>query len=229
MDHIEAVKLEAVEKYALGELAPEVRDEFEAHYFECAECTEELKTVAVFVAGTRAAWREEVAPTRSERAMAAQNGGWFASLRPAVAVPVFATLLLIIGYQNVLTIPHLKSAAADTAKDGDLVSLIGADSRGAGRAVQVHAGKAVILELDIPAASQFVSYVCELREDSGRVLYKDTISAQDAKRTVHLIVPAGLLSAGNYNVVIAGETRDTSGTPSQTQIAQLQFSVEILP
>ncbi len=38
MNHSEALQLQAAEKYILGELAPELRDEYEEHYFECEEC-----------------------------------------------------------------------------------------------------------------------------------------------------------------------------------------------
>jgi Putative zinc-finger len=37
MDHHQATQLTAVEKYLLDELPPELRDEFEEHYFDCQE------------------------------------------------------------------------------------------------------------------------------------------------------------------------------------------------
>jgi len=49
MDHNEALRLHAVEKYALGELPPSLRNEFEEHYFECEECAEDVKAAAEFV------------------------------------------------------------------------------------------------------------------------------------------------------------------------------------
>ncbi len=57
MDHNEAVRLRAVEKYVLGELAPSQRDEFEAHYFDCQECAQDVKAVAEFVDNVRAVLR----------------------------------------------------------------------------------------------------------------------------------------------------------------------------
>src|SRR6266404_2189817 len=38
MDHKEAVRLQAAEKYVLGEFPPNLRDEYEEHFFDCAEC-----------------------------------------------------------------------------------------------------------------------------------------------------------------------------------------------
>jgi len=37
MDHGESIRLMAAEKYLLGELAPELREQFEEHFFDCQE------------------------------------------------------------------------------------------------------------------------------------------------------------------------------------------------
>ena len=38
MDHGEALVTHAVERYLLGELAPAEAEDFERHFFTCAEC-----------------------------------------------------------------------------------------------------------------------------------------------------------------------------------------------
>ena len=57
MDHNKAVRLLALERYVLGELPPPLRDEFEAHYFECEECAEDVRAAAEFVDNVRAVLR----------------------------------------------------------------------------------------------------------------------------------------------------------------------------
>ena len=57
MDHNEALRLQAAEKYVLGELSPPLRNEFEAHFFECQECALDLKATAAFVDNARHVWR----------------------------------------------------------------------------------------------------------------------------------------------------------------------------
>ena len=49
MDHNQATQLTAVEKYLLDELPPEVRDEFEEHFFDCQECATDLRATAGFI------------------------------------------------------------------------------------------------------------------------------------------------------------------------------------
>ncbi len=57
MDHNEALRRHAVEKYVLGELPPSLRDEFEEHLFECQECAQDVKAAAEFVDNVRAVLR----------------------------------------------------------------------------------------------------------------------------------------------------------------------------
>ena len=49
MDHHQATQLTAVEKYLLDELPPELRDEFEEHFFDCQDCATDLRATAGFI------------------------------------------------------------------------------------------------------------------------------------------------------------------------------------
>ena len=53
MNHDEAIRLKAAEKYLLGELSAELRDQYEDHYFGCAECAQDVRTGAVFIDNAR--------------------------------------------------------------------------------------------------------------------------------------------------------------------------------
>src|SRR5690242_2089456 len=108
MDHREALRLQAAEKYVLGELSPQLRDEYEEHYLECQECGEELKTTVAFVDSARGVLQDEVAVRTEAEIAQPRKAAWLAWLRPAVAVPVFAALLLVVAYQNLVTIPRLQ-------------------------------------------------------------------------------------------------------------------------
>ena len=57
MDHSQALRLHAAEKYLLGELAPEVREQFEEHYFECEECANDVKAGAAFIDCARVSFK----------------------------------------------------------------------------------------------------------------------------------------------------------------------------
>src|SRR4029077_7612342 len=98
MDHNEAIQLQAAVKYVLGELSPVQRDDYEEHYFDCAECAVDIKALATFADTTREVLRQEKAGQLAKDLVPAR--GWLRLLQPIVAVPAFAALLLIVAYQN---------------------------------------------------------------------------------------------------------------------------------
>src|SRR5277367_5646723 len=109
MDHSESIRLMAAEKYLLGELAPESREQFEEHFFECQECALDVRAGAALVEHSKVVLSESpaISPVRVPAAAPARPG-WFAWLRPAVVVPVLAALLVVVGYQNLVMYPQLK-------------------------------------------------------------------------------------------------------------------------
>jgi anti-sigma factor RsiW len=58
MDHIEAARLLAAEKYLLAELPNSQREEYEEHYFDCADCAEDIMDAVAFIEGARQVFRD---------------------------------------------------------------------------------------------------------------------------------------------------------------------------
>ncbi len=58
MEHDEAMRLHAAERYVARELSPEDKDAFEEHYFDCHTCAEEVRLEMTFAANLRAALNE---------------------------------------------------------------------------------------------------------------------------------------------------------------------------
>jgi hypothetical protein len=48
----------AAEKYLLGELLNSQREEYEEHYFDCADCAEDIKDAVEFMEGARRVFRD---------------------------------------------------------------------------------------------------------------------------------------------------------------------------
>src|SRR5882672_8227545 len=111
MDHDEAIQLQAAVKYVLGELSPVQREEYEEHYFDCAECAIDLKVLATFADTAREVLRQQKSP-QLVAASAPASAGWFRWFQPIVAIPAFAALLLIIAFQNTVTIPQARNSSA---------------------------------------------------------------------------------------------------------------------
>ncbi len=227
MDHNEAVRLQAAEKYLLGELPKEQHSAFEEHFFECSACAEEMKTTVAFMESSRQMVREGVPQAVDEKRLVpavSYYGRWFRWIRPAFAVPVFAALLLFIGYQNGVTIPSLKQASsrmavAEVAQHFTLPAL----SRGRGasepRTILVNPRKYFNLEVDMPSDTP-TDYICQIRDAAGNVRHTVFVSAEEAKNTVEIKIPAGSLQPGKYDLVaFEGSTAATvvgEKTPRQS-------------
>jgi hypothetical protein len=230
MEHSEAVQLKAAERYVLGELSGDLRTQYEEHYFGCPECAEDLKLAAAFVENTRAVLESGPVTGSARVPMATEprswSSGWFARLlRPSFAVPVFALLLLCVGYQSLIVIPHLKSASIGP-QTLPSYSLITANSRGGEPpTITVSANKPFSLYIDIPPEKQFPLYVCEFVNASGATEYSLNISGQEAQNSVQLLIPPATLKSGNYAVVVRGLATPESAVSSGTEIARYPFTL----
>jgi len=218
MEHTDAVKLQAVEKYILGELPPTLRDEFEAHFFDCAECSQNLRAGMAFVAGSRQYFGE---PTAREVVLTEKPRDWFAWLKPLVVIPALAALLLVIGYQNLVSIPRLQQTAGSGAM-GPWFSLVASDVRGpAGQKLEVPPKHRFMLFIPITAKPHDATsrFLMRLEDSSGKVLVSGRVSAVEAKKPVPFSVPA-LTHDGEYKIVILEETAG-----STTKVSELPFAV----
>lgn len=228
MDHSEAMRLQAAEKYVLGELTAVLRDEYEAHYFDCQECAADIKAAAAFLDASRAQFRLEPREVLREKKHGEQ--GWFPWLRPAL-LPALTVLAAALAYQNFVTIPGLKRATATpTAGQASFISLIGANSRGeVAKSFAIQQNQPVILEVDIPPAPDLFSYLCQIQDHAGHTVYQGRVSAEDAKHSVHLIVPPGTLQHEPYTLRILGQNSADSEPGVSTEVFRLQFTIEFRP
>ena len=226
MNHDHALELQAAEKYVLGELPQAQREEYEEHYFDCPECASDVKALAAFVDAAREVLRQD-AEKSAAREFTAAPGGWFRWVRPVVAVPAFAALLLVVAYQNTVTIPQAKKEAAQGA--GQLFttsfSLQMANVRGGeDMKVQIHPKESFALKFDFTPSRTFDSYICQLQDASGRVLLEQRVPGSSANKEAQLVVRGGLVKPGKYSLVFTG----AGGLGSGTEVLRLGFSVEFL-
>ena len=172
MDHQEALRSQAVERYLLDELSPEERDAFEEHCFGCPECAADLEATAAFLEQAKRELKRTppAKPVRRVRNSPSRFGFF---LRPAFMMLACAVLACVVVYQNVLVLPRLAAERAQPDRPEVLsaISLIGANSRGGTIAsATVSRQQAILLSLDIPAAQQYASYSCVLVAASGAIV-----------------------------------------------------------
>jgi hypothetical protein len=239
MDHDEAVRLQAAEKYVLGKLPKEQHAAYEEHYFDCPACAEEIKATVAFMESARQVVGVEVAQAVDEERLvpaaprAAGLFGWL--LRPAFAVPVFAALLLFVGYQNGVTIPRLKDSSS--SQIGQTISSSfqlrgsvrgGNEGDDTANQVRVRAGESFALNFDFTPTGTFSEYDWQLRDQAGRAVKSGHISGDKKYQAVSLNVVGGVESAGKYNLVFFGSADGAGQTAIESEAQRLTFTVEFL-
>jgi anti-sigma factor RsiW len=248
MSHNDAIDQQAAVKYLLGELPPAQRDAYEDHYFDCAACATDLKALATFADTARELLRQEAAVSLAQ-ASAPPRANWFAWLRPIVAVPVFAALLLVIGYQSFVTIPN----ATNSAKQGyptpatDVAAPAGAllfsstlnlhssNVRGGDEAeshpedkIQIHPEDGFALKFDFLPQQVFASYSGRLQDTSGHSVFQVTVPDSRRNKSIQLAIPAGRVKPGMYALIFTGGS--TPNAPSTgSEVLRFRFLVEFLP
>jgi hypothetical protein len=206
MDHTESIRLMAAEEYLLGELTPESREQFEEHFFDCQECALDVRAGAALVEHSKVVLSEPVAvsPVRAPAAVPA-SPGWFAWLRPAVVVPVLAALLVVVGYQNLVTYPQLKQMASSP----QILpwASINVSTRGTSTTqISPRAGEGFHLLVNIPPDGHYSSYTFDLSSPSGRLEWSRTIPAASSDEARSIYVPGANQEQGLYTLAVRGGT-----------------------
>ena len=215
-----------VEKYLLGELTAKEREAFEAHYFDCQECAEDLQAGAMFVDNAREVWRTEAPPKLA--AVPAARRNWWAWLQPVYAAAAIVILLATVFVQNVVTIPRMRQEISSnqpqvlksfTLRDG------GARSGGIDT-IETDPGRPFSLYVDIGASQSgvtYASYTCQLQTESGAVKFITDVPPEKAADSVELLVPGSTLAPGNYALVLYGHATFQGPEAAGVELARIPF------
>ncbi|MGA9069160.1 MAG: zf-HC2 domain-containing protein [Terracidiphilus sp.] len=216
MDHNEALQQMAAERYLLNELTPDAREAFEEHLFDCPECALDLRAGVAFVEEAKIQL-PKLAPSTPQplpgrvRPSKVLREGWFGWLQPSFVVPVFATMLLFIGYQNLLVLPGLREAATQP----QLLSWapLHGSTRGTPLDLTADRKHGVALPIELPqqpTPGAYTGYSFSLTDPQGKAVWTGSMTApsDDAsqEQRLTLAIPGAMLHSGIYSVSIAGVT-----------------------
>jgi hypothetical protein len=213
MNHNEAVEQMTVERYVLSELDADAREDFEEHLFTCPDCALDSRVATMFIEEATSQLGEIACSQPAAKSTGKRDkglAGWCLWMRPAFAVPVFAALLAVIGYQNLVTLPVLRKAANEPAVIPN--APLSGTTRGAmSTTIVAERGRGIAVPVDIPldpGIGTFVSYSFELYNPQGKLAWSGTIPAPAQRSAgdfeISLVMPGGMLKDGSYSVSIAG-------------------------
>jgi len=237
MEHKEAIELKAAERYVMRELPVKLRDAYEEHFFDCAECAADIKAATIFAETSQEIFADEGQHAAVDMMNKEYGSVWSRWLRPAFALPVFAALAAVIGYQNLVTIPTVEREAARPTEIAQIAQSqafassfrLQGSTRGEASTtvVAVRPGDSFALDFDFTPSQTADSFLGELQDPSGHTVLSVKLPAEMANKEVHVMVPGGLVHAGKYVLVISGESAAQNPPVNHLQVARLAFTVEI--
>ncbi len=230
MEHQKAIEMNAAEKYVLGELSGELREQYEEHYFDCPACALDVQTAAAFVATSQEIFKEKPVAEAVSEAKGRKATRWAGWLKPLIAIPAMAALVFMLSYE----VRHSKKSVVEVSgSEQTLVASADFGLRGGDRgdesvAVRVRAGEAFGLHFDFTPPQTFAKYRGEVQDQAGRALMVVEIAAERINKEVRFVVGPGRLAAGSYALVVYGEGGGAEQA-AKAAVAKFAFTVEIIP
>ena len=218
MTHQQALDGLASERYLLDEMIEVERFEFEEHYFDCAECAEDVRLGEMIRHEARRSGPAMAAnPQAGRPAVVLTSQKWWR--RPMVAAPwaVAATLAMVVGYQSLVTVPGLRDVVGSQSIEP--VMLRGA-TRGTGTTVTITPGQRfVALSADLLTPPQSSSLSYEILDANRSAVASGRSSVPASGASLMLLVPVDeLQKAGHYTLTL----RDSS---QNAIIGEYEFDV----
>lgn len=221
MQHEQALATKASERYLLGEMSEPERFEFEAHYFDCPACADDVRTGAALARGVKAVCAEDAAlRPRIGVVREVAPRGWLSWLSPAALVPSTAAVALgcLAAWQAFVVIPPLRWAGSPQALSPVVLR---AAARGEEQALAIHRDRALsLLSLDVNSADPGAPLAYEVIAPGGATRYTGAAQAPPAGSPLIVVLPhAAIREPGAWVLLL----RNQQGT----EIARYPFSVQL--
>ena len=221
MEHQKALATKASERYLLGEMSEPERFDFEAHYFDCPECADDVRTAAALARGIKAVCAEDAA-LRSHTTVVRESPrrGWLSWLSPSSLVPsaVAVGLGCLAAWQGFVLVPSLRWASAPQALSPIVLR---AAARGEEQALVIHRDQALsLLSLDVNSADPGVPLKYEVIAPGGGVRHSAATQAPPAGSPLIVVLPnSAIRESGSWMLLL----RNQQGA----EIARYPFSVQL--
>src|SRR5260370_8614594 len=221
MEHQQALATKASERYLLGEMSEPERFDFEAHYFDCPECADDVRTAAALARGIKAVCAEDAA-LRSHTTVVRESPrrGWLAWLSPASLVPSAAAvgLACLAAWQAFVLVPSLRWAGAPQALSPIVLR---AAARGEEQALVIRRDQALsLLSLDVNSADPGVPLTYQVTAPGGALRHVAPTQPPPAGSPLIVVLPnSAIREPGSWMLLLRNQ--------QSAEIARYPFSVQI--
>jgi hypothetical protein len=140
---------------------------------------------------------------------------WF---RPTFAVPVFALLLAVIGYQD-----HLMRAAREP-QIAPLVAVSLETRGGEPVAVKTHEGAGFSLLVNVTPDPSYSTYTFDLYNPAGKLQWSRQIPASSLDEHQLIYIPGAGLEQGHYTLAVSGVT--AAGASSKIDSVPIEVQIQ---
>ena len=214
IDHQVAVKSLMAERYLLGELNAGEREAYEEHLFSCDACFEQVKAGTEFVGHLRRMGTEEPRPAAAPGFLARL----MASLRQPLTIAACFLLAcvsglsvyqrgIITGLRQAQVIPSL--FLSDGAKSGGI------------QQITVAPNAHFYLSIQLLQSGDFSSYEGQVLSESQHLKTTFSVSREQTKDTIHVLLDSSVVGPGNYLMVVNGLAPDGR----KTEVTRYKFQV----
>jgi hypothetical protein len=198
----------------MNEMEAEERADFEAHFFDCTVCADDVRQGAVFVDAAKQILREQPVNERTRDAGRKWNMNWlrWTSLVPTLAA---ACLTIIVVYQNTVTLPALRTPQVLSTE------AIAPLAREAATPVTIDPNRPLFgLNFVVDSPQVYARYNCEFQDQKGRrILMIDSGPRDVSSFTLSFLLPAANFPDGSYVLTV----RPVSG--QDTVIQRYTFAI----
>jgi hypothetical protein len=225
MDHLDADKTKAVERYMLGDLSVSEVEEFERHFFDCPQCSEELRALTVFQENARAVFVEQdLAPIPAMVHAPESAAGWWRGFSPLFwNLPLLnQTWAMALG---ALLIGIFAGYLTFASEDGGQVRgyPLYAQARGEETLVSPAAGsKFYGMYFDKTWDGDYASYRAVVRDSSGKDRLTIPIILGAPGEVIDVQIPTRKMASGKYVLVMLGSSAD-----KETELASFPYTLQI--
>jgi Putative zinc-finger len=214
IDHQEAVKNLMAERYLLGELNAGEREAYEEHLFSCDACFEQVKAGTEFVGHLRRMGTEEPRPALAP--------GFIARLMTSLRQPLMVAACALLACVSGLSV-YQRGIIAGLRQAQVMPSLFLSDGAKAGgtQQITVAANTRFDLSIQLLQSGDFSSYEGQVLTESQHLKTTFSISAEQTRDTIHVLLDSSIVGPGNYLMVVNGLAPDGR----KTEVTRYRFQV----